>query len=162
MGFLITSQRAMLYRILRVSEFNPFDFEIVPTTARTLSNEEGDSLRFRDSPYYFAVYPNERDDSYFPDKFLVEYSLGREQIPELESCPDWQAVCMAFEGYLTQLSRERLTRDPAKEDAGLFAEVAGRNQNADARVHQRHDDFPVGSVPTDEEDSSRPMIRGHG
>lgn len=126
MGFLISSQRAMLHRILLFSEFNPFDFEIVPTTAKTLSREEGDSLRFRDSPYYFAVYPSERDDSYFPDKFFVEYSLGSEQIPELESCPDWQTVCTAFECYLTHLSKERLTRDPSKEDTEPFTQTAER------------------------------------
>ncbi len=118
MGFLISSQKAMLHRILRASQFNPFDFDIVPAIARTPGNEQGDSLRFRDSPYYFAVYPNEHDDSYFPDKFLVEYFLG--QSPELESCPDWQAVCAAFEDYLTYFPREWLNGDTSREDARII------------------------------------------
>lgn len=135
----------MLHRLLRVSQFNPFDFEIVPATAKTLSNEEGDSLRFRDSRYYFSVYPNERDDSYFPDKFFVEYSLGGGETPELESCPDWQAVCTAFESYLTHLSRETLTRDPSKEDAGLFAQTE-RNQWDSSAVNG--DAVPTAAPPS--------------
>jgi hypothetical protein len=112
MGFLMKSQRAMLHHILETNQFNPSDFEIVPSTAEAETHETGDAVRLQGSDYYFAIYPNENSDSYFPEKFFVEYSPGEEKTYELELCKDWQLVCHAFAQYLSFLNREITTSDP--------------------------------------------------
>jgi hypothetical protein len=120
MAFLMTSQKAMLHRILEENRFNPRDFEIVPSTAQALSREKGDQVRLKGADYYFSIYPNESE--YQDEKFFVEYSPGKEEIRELELCGNWEIVCYTFAQYLGYLVREVTTEDPWA-DAKKFSEI---------------------------------------
>jgi hypothetical protein len=120
MAFLMTSQKAMLHRILEENRFNPRDFEIVPSTAQALSREKGDQVRLKGADYYFSIYPNESE--YQDEKFFVEYSPGKEEIRELELCGNWEIVCYTFAQYLGYLVREVTTEDPWA-DAKKFSET---------------------------------------
>lgn len=109
MAYLMPSQKAMLHEILKSNEFNPDNFETVPSQAHGGRGEKGDAVRFRGTDYYFAIYPNQHTEPRM-DRFFVEYSPGREQIWERQYCVHWQSVCSAFGGYLAFLDREITTR----------------------------------------------------
>jgi hypothetical protein len=111
MAYLMASQKAMLHEILKSNEFNPDDFEIVPSQAHGGRGEKGDAVRFKGTDYYFAIYPNQHTPLRI-DKFFVEHSPGREEIFERQYLTDWRSVCTAFAGYLGSLEREITTSDP--------------------------------------------------
>jgi hypothetical protein len=111
MGFLMNSQKADLHLVLNENNFNYDDFEIVASTARTVGGDlRGDAIRLKETGYYFAIYPNVSD--YTHEKFLIEFSPGKEQITEHDLCGSWDLVVYAFVQYLSFLRRELSTIDP--------------------------------------------------
>src|SRR4051812_770721 len=116
MSFLMKSQRAELHHILTTNGFSPGDFEIVGST-EPQTGTEGEAVRMKGMDHYFAVYPNLHSDSYFPDKFLIEFSPGHDESHEAETCKEWRYVLLAFVRYLSYLQREVTTEDPWEEIA---------------------------------------------
>jgi hypothetical protein len=60
--------------------------------------------------YFFGIYPNVSD--YNHEKFIVEFSPGKDQMKEDELCGEWGQVCYAFVQYLSFLERETSIADP--------------------------------------------------
>src|ERR1700733_925195 len=126
MGYLMTSQRAMLHQILEMHQLKTTDFEIVPSKSRTQEgNVQGDSLILRGTEFYFGIYPHKpRYISRIETEgsFLIEYSPGMEQLHEYQVGLEWQSVCYSFGQYLGMcLTRELQSTDPWKE-AAAFAD----------------------------------------
>src|SRR6266853_1462468 len=92
---LLTSQRAMIHHILEVNDFDPEDFDIMPSISKGAARFHGDEVRMKNTEYYFGIYAQEREYS-SDEQFFVEYSPGGEAIREYDLCRNWNIVSSTF------------------------------------------------------------------